>query len=76
MAIRSSEKIGVRERESSDPPFWLLGKCIHSLAETTPFPRYSHDTHLNWVIFPYEGAPTGFLLTASIAIILGANYFP
>jgi hypothetical protein len=74
MAIRPSEKIEVRERESSDPPPRLHRQCTRGLAETTPFPRFDHGIHLNWAIFPYEGAATGFVLMASIAIILEANY--
>ena len=76
MAIRSSEKMTVTERKSIDPLVRLHRQCTHSLAETTPFPRCGHGIHLNWVIFPYEGAATRFLLTPSIAIILEANYLP
>jgi len=51
MTARLSGKIVAVEREGSNSLLRLKGECTPSLAETTPFPRSGHDTHIPHSVF-------------------------
>ena len=77
MTIRPSEKIGVRERESSGPPSRLW--AVHSWPRgnhAVPSLQSRYPPELGDIYFHMRERQQGFQLTASIAIILGQAISP